>query len=48
MILKGIVAGGEGSSWRCLGLFGVVLVLGRHGAGLEQEGGVGHISFLLG
>lgn len=31
-----------------LDVAGAVLPAGRHGAGLEQEGGVGHVGFLLG
>lgn len=31
-----------------LGFAGAILDVGRHVVGLEQEGGVGHVSFLLG
>lgn len=48
-IPKVIVRGG-GRRQQALGLGvpGGVLAAGRHGAGLEQEGGVGHVGFLLG
>lgn len=49
MILKVIVmSGGRGESSWCLGFRRALLGFGSHVVGLEQEGGVGHVSFLLG
>lgn len=48
MILKVIVKGGRRRQPLCLGFAGAVLDAGHHLVGLEQEGGVGHVSFLLG
>lgn len=49
MILKVIVMGeGRRQQVLCLGLAGSVLDVSSHVVGLEQEGSVGHVSFLLG
>lgn len=49
MILKAIVmSGGSGESHWSLDFLRVLLDFGSHVVGLEQEGGVGHVSFLLG
>lgn len=49
MILKAIVmSGGKGESAWCLGFPRALLDFGSHVVGLEQEGGVGHVGFLLG
>lgn len=48
-ILKVIVKGGRRRRLAlCLGFAGAVLDFGGHAVGLEQEGSVGHVSFLLG
>lgn len=49
MILKVIVKDGRSSQLALsLGFAGAILDTGRHVVGLEQEGGVGHVGFLLG